>query len=56
MIYESEGYYRGTKKVCAHCREREVSIDIEIGGEHELCDRCWKEINDNEIIGWGKGE
>lgn len=55
MIYESEGYYRGTKKVCAHCREREVSIDTEIA-KHDLCDRCWKEIHDDEIIGWRKGE
>lgn len=52
----SEGYYRGTKEVCEHCREHELSDIEEVRGEG-LCDRCWREINrENEIIGWRKGE
>lgn len=43
--------------LCYHCRENEISEDIEIAAE-ELCDRCAAEINDQDDLNWSwrKGE
>lgn len=33
-------------EMCACCKERFISDNDEIA-IHDLCDRCWKEINSN---------
>lgn len=42
---------------CAHCDSHEISEDPEIAAE-ELCDRCFKEIHDQDDLKWAwrKGE
>ena len=40
---------------CSHCGGHEISDDPEIA-EQGLCDSCYREVNDYEIVGWRKGE
>lgn len=40
---------------CECCGDQIISDAPEIM-EHELCDRCYDEINGDEIIGYGRGE
>lgn len=41
--------------ICAHCGMFDVSDDPEIA-EQGLCDSCYREVNDYEIVGWRKSE
>lgn len=57
-LYWSESlgrYVSVPQKYCECCDMFTISDDDEIAAQG-LCDHCYNELNNDEIIGWRKGE